>query len=960
MAQKPYADGVPVYVARGWDGMIPIRKGSKIPAMSDVTGYSGRQVTGDEALELSKKKQYSYCNLGLRLPRGIVGVDVDDYGDKSGLATLTRLSNELGELPATPYSTARGQGVSGIRFFRVPEDLDFEPVFGDDIECIRFAHRFAVAWPSIHPKTGTEYRWYDEVGNLLDQPPKPEDFAELPASWIERFGHEPREKKERIGDFYGIEQFLNANDSGDKHGYLEAAKRIFDSSGGSRHDSMLKALGCAMRDAAAGLYPARGAVEQLHELWTDATDGEDREAEFNALVERAAEDAATEEVDPYRRALVNPTETVSFSDNDSSDIVIFERRAVKEAMELAESLPESYTEEWTPDLSQVFDVVRYQGKNVTVFLYEDASQDRQTFDMAVAFAQELSSLDATVKFVSSPRDVYRTVTALPEEMRVTRLRQMIEAATEAPSKAKPRNNKKRDAASGEDPDAKYREENQKRIESELQGGKRRLIELTGDRKLDNDDIISGVKARWDGRKIFNYGNAISRVHSDQVLPQDKAMWMNTLVEACKFVERGKKDMLKNVDPPAYCVTSTLSRYDDFTELLGIRHAPFIRVDGTVCQAPGYDPESKMKLFLSEDLSGIEVPEEPTQEQVVEARKVLEDWLYDFFQIMPTETDRANALGLVLTPFIRGSVPVVPLCIVNGLQHGVGKNKFANGISILYTGKDLVPKTFTAEEEEQRKAMMSIFRDGEDLVCYDEAHHIDGKALAQALTAQTWSDRLLGVSQIAEYPNNATWMSLGNNVRVEGDCIRRVYQIQLKPTTPNPENRTSSDFKHPEFESWTKEIRKELLVAVLTVIRGWYVAGKPRASKDPSFGSFESWEALVRGILEYAGVRGFLDNQQEVKGESSADFGFWVAHLDWLFDAFGDEEFTAREVQLKMVNDPLSEPPPGLEDTSPKDYNRKLGIQYTRMKDRFVGPFRLTRSGEKSRRGLLWSVEKTDD
>src|SRR5699024_9044422 len=146
-----------------------------------------------------------------------------------------------------------------------------------------------------------------------------------------------------------------------------------------------------------------------------------------------------------------------------------------------------------------------------------------------------------------------------------------------------------------------------------------------------------------------------------------------------------------------------------------------------------------KLFLSENLSGISVSESPSKEEVIAAREVLQDWLYDFFQIMPTETDKANALALVVTPFIRGSVPIVPLCVINGLQPGVGKNKFANGISILYTGKTLVPNSFSVEDEEQRKSLMGIFREGRDLVCYDEAHVIEGKALAQALTAATWSD-----------------------------------------------------------------------------------------------------------------------------------------------------------------------------------------------------------------------------
>mgnify|MGYP006199608923 FL=1 len=265
------------------------------------------------------------------------------------------------------------------------------------------------------------------------------------------------------------------------------------------------------------------------------------------------------------------------------------------------------------------------------------------------------------------------------------------------------------------------------------------------------------------------------------------------------------------------------------------------------------------------------------------------------------------------------------------------------------------------EEEQRKQLMSIFREGNDFVCFDETHVVDGKALAQALTASTWSDRILGVSQIAEYPNNATWMSLGNNVRVEGDCVRRVYQVQLKPTAPNPENRTASDFRHPDFENWTAEVRKDLLVAVLTVIRGWYAAGKPRPSKEASFGSFEIWESLIRGILEYAGVEGFLDNQEEFRGSSSATMEFWIAHLEWLHEKFRENSFTTFEVHDRLMQDqPNSEPPPGMEDLQQRAYTRELGKQYGRMKDRFVGGYQLTKTAERKSRAHLWKVKKTDD
>lgn len=958
MARKIYQEGVPSYAAAGWDGVIPVKRGDKRPNLEGVTGHTGDQLSPEKSRELSETPRHAYCNLGLRLPRGFVGVDVDDYGTKTGGTTLRNLEELYGPLPKGPYSTARGPGVSGIRIFRTDDDLDFEPEFGPEIEAIRFAHRFVVAWPSTH-HTGSTYRWYHADGTPYPEGevPRRDEFPELPASWADRFGRDFRVRGTSEGTLEDLDVFFETYDSGTNPEFFNRAKQRFEGSQGSRHDSMLKALGEAMRHSVSGLYPARQAVDQLHELWTDATDGEDRESEFQDLAVRAASDAAAEGPIPYFQVKATGSGSVAIADvDDTGPVIIFERPSPEEAAELSGYVPEGYSSEWTPGISGIYDMERFEGRDVTVFLYEDASSDLDTVNNAIGFEEEARIFAESVKFVSSRRDIYKQVSSLSEDRRSLRLRKFLDSATDSPyTGTKPRSNKKRDAtAKGDEAVA---EASQKRVESELQG--RRLVEVCGDRKLDNDAIVDSVKAKWGGRKVFNYGGAISRVKEDQILPQDKAMWMNTLVEACKFVQRGKKGELKNVDPPAYSVTSTLSRAEDFSELLGVRHAPFVREDGTVCQTPGYDLDSKMKLFLTENLSGIQIPDEPTDDEVADARRRLDDWLVDFRSIMPTDADKANILALILTPFIRGSVPIVPLCVIDGLQHGVGKNKLANGISILYTGKELIPKTFTNEDEEQRKALMSVFREGDDFVCYDEAHYIDGKALAQALTASTWSDRLLGVSQMAEYPNNATWMSLGNNVRVEGDCIRRVYKVQLKPTTPNPEDRTSSDFQIKDFEQYTRDNRKDLLVAVLTLIRGWYAAGKPRPTREPSFGSFERWEGMVRGILEYAEVPGFLDNQQEIRGDSSANFGFWVAHYEWLYETFADEAFTTREVQLKLMSDQNAEPPPSLEDSGSTSYARQLGIAYSRMKDRFIENYRLTRLDDRKHRNVLWKIVKVD-
>src|SRR5690606_18199667 len=79
---------------------------------------------------------------------------------------------------------------------------------------------------------------------------------------------------------------------------------------------------------------------------------------------------------------------------------------------------------------------------------------------------------------------------------------------------------------------------------------------------------------------------------------------------------------------------------------------FVRKDGTICTKPGYDPDSKMFLYPSEDLKEVSVPEKPTKKQVQEARAVVEDWLVDFRENVPSDADRANMIGLALTPFVR--------------------------------------------------------------------------------------------------------------------------------------------------------------------------------------------------------------------------------------------------------------------------------------------------------------------
>ena len=193
----PYGLAAQAYFDAGWSP-VPFPANCKWPPVDGYTGVHGAYV--DEVTLkkwLRPKARVSAGNMvwlaaggniGLRLPKTVLGIDVDMYEGKQGRETFAAAIKAWGELPATYYPTAREDG-SGIRLFRIPEGLAWPGKLpqGGGVELVRWDHRYAMVDPSTNPDAnGARYRWWvDGIKGPGNDFPTPDEVPDLPALWIE-------------------------------------------------------------------------------------------------------------------------------------------------------------------------------------------------------------------------------------------------------------------------------------------------------------------------------------------------------------------------------------------------------------------------------------------------------------------------------------------------------------------------------------------------------------------------------------------------------------------------------------------------------------------------------------------------------------------------------------------------------------------------------------------------------
>lgn len=297
------------------------------------------------------------------------------------------------------------------------------------------------------------------------------------------------------------------------------------------------------------------------------------------------------------------------------------------------------------------------------------------------------------------------------------------------------------------------------------------------------------------------------------------------------------------------------RWPGLRPILGIARTPFLRRDGSVCGAPGYDKASGYVLVCSEPFPS--VPERPSREEASRALDCLLDLFCDFpFVDEPSRhVPVAALLTLLALPALGGAN--VPAFVFDATTPGTGKSLLLDVVCTLATGRE-VPKSSWREDEEMAKVFGAAALEGASVLAFDNISPeipFGGSAVELVLTCSgQYKPRILGRSEIPTLPWRAVLLATGNNVSVRGDTRRRILLSRQQTTLERPEER--DDFKYPSLRETARQRRGALVAAALTLLRAHAVAGRPAAVRR--IGSFETWGAMVASALAWAGGANVLD------------------------------------------------------------------------------------------------------
>jgi putative DNA primase/helicase len=299
------------------------------------------------------------------------------------------------------------------------------------------------------------------------------------------------------------------------------------------------------------------------------------------------------------------------------------------------------------------------------------------------------------------------------------------------------------------------------------------------------------------------------------------------------------------DPPRPVTSQILDMVGEwpFPALAGVLGCPTLRQDGSLLATEGYDFATGLVL-----ISAVAMPrlsDAPTRSDADEALDLLSTLINEF--PFANDVSRTVALSSLLTPVLRGAMPVAPLHLAIAPEAGSGKSYLADIASMIATGERAAVVATAPNPEETEKRLIGSALSGHPIISLDNCSEtLEGDFLCQITERPLMQLRRLGTSDQVRITNTFTTFANGNNVAVAADMVRRTLTCGIDTNTETPECRT---FLGDPIAA-VRRNRGAYIAACLTIARAYIAAGKP--DRLPPLNSFEGWSDTVRSPLVWLG------------------------------------------------------------------------------------------------------------
>ncbi|RJO65962.1 MAG: hypothetical protein C4523_14505 [Myxococcales bacterium] len=429
---------------------------------------------------------------------------------------------------------------------------------------------------------------------------------------------------------------------------------------------------------------------------------------------------------------------------------------------------------------------------------------------------------------------------------------------------------------------------------------------------------------------------------------------SVLLRIAKWLKITPNGSILNSKPPRELIDDMLDFADpSLPELFHIAHTPFFAPSGELVSTPGYHEGTQCFYWPDPALESLHLPTIVTKAEIDTAREILlSDLLIDF--PFKTEADRAHAIAALLHLFVRRMIiGPTPLHLTEASAPRSGKGLLVNGISQIALGENCTGMTLAEGENQISRQLVSALLTGRSIMFLDnfpQGRVLGSATLASILTSEMFEDRKLLTNQMITVANRALWLCTANTPLISNEMVPRCVRIRLVPGIENPSARTG--FKHADLLRWTRENRAELVRALLILVKAWIQAGMP-SYHGRTKGAFEDWTQVMGGILEVAGIPGFLENEDELRENADEELEAWRE-----FVTTWHERFDAHPVLPNMLTELCMREDlmlGFLRDGSPRSRQTQMGRLLKGARDRVFGGFRIVLVKNAGHRGQWYRL-----